>query len=298
MRDKRRKNDERIARLIREELERETPDNFASIRNRLEEPACISRPRRYRRALTAVAACFTLCAVLAGGPLLWRGMRLGLFAAASDAARLGTGRYLFTVYSRDQNSGSAGDVAAQPNESLPVLSSAGYNQLGTIGPPWKTEAGNEYRLDMELNFSFLGKGIRCIAYTVSGPEGAALIERNETEEKAVFLYEDADGSYALDEREPAGTAGCVLTAEEQADPSFSLWLRLRLDAAPYQDMDSLQALSGLYDAFRAEIRQTRLTAVLHYKNGDTETVSLQLRIAEDNDHAITVTLLDQPAGSA
>ena len=282
---------ERIARLLREELEKETPDDFAGIRRRLGVQKPPARSRRLTRLATAAAACTAALAVAAGGSLVWKGWQLGLFAAASDISRPPDAPFLFTVFSRPSDTGAAGQAAARLGEPLTMLSCAGYNQLGAIGSPWETEEGAEYRLDLELNFSFLGEGLATVTYRRQGSDSLFLrkdgaLPQEETTD--LFLYEENGQAALLPATQVVGES-CTLQAEEQAEARLAL--RFRVAAEPYSAMDSLQALSGVYDAFREEIQNTRLTALLAFDNGETIAVPLQLGIDDENDHAVTVTLL-------
>ena len=280
---------------LRKEMEDSTPESWDKIRRRLgrQSPAAARAPRRFRT-VAAAAACLALCvAVAMGTPALWHSLQGRLAAASGDAE---SGRYLFTVFSPAADSGLAGDTAALPGEPKIMLSSDGYNQLGAIGQPWETDGGSEYRLDVELNFAFWGKELESVAYTCSGSDGTLLLRHSTEGETAaaarLLREEDAQGEWSEMEMDI-----CELTAQEQTDPALSLWLRLRVDAAPYEGMDALEALSGVYDAFREEICRTRLTALLEYGDGEREAVALQLGLAQENDHAVTVTLLTgMPAG--
>ena len=290
---------EEILRRIRSVMTEETPDLWEKIDRRLgprdEAAKKVSGRRRFPAArIAAAAACLLLCvSAAAGGVLVWNHFENGLSAAGSRESDVSSAApYLFIVYSRASASGYAGRAAARPDEPIVLLSADGHNQLGAIGDPWETEDGREYRLDIDLQFFFMGDTIESVTYTKEA-DGTALLlgnsssllidgtaESGDAAEEKIRIQEMPDENVSFDRR--------TLTYTEQAEPF--LFLRFPLDAAPYEELGTVDKLSAVYDAFREAIRQTALTAEIRYRDGSRDTVRLLLGIDETNTHAVTVTL--------
>ncbi len=310
---------EEILRRVRSAMEAETPDLWERIDRRLGPAEAMNAPVSTGRRLpekrlpvkrlpvkrlaairtAAAAACLLLgVSAAAGGFWLWSrsGSSPPPVLSGENAAP-----YLFIVYSRASVSGYAGRAVARADEPIVFLSADGHNQLSAIGDPWATADGLEYRMDIDLQFSFMGDTIESVTYTKEADEDVLLLgtpgrpssageEKSSDSDTAATAEEDRQEIFLLDES--VSINHWTLSYATQSNPF--LYLRFRLDAAPYEELGTVDKLSAVYDAFREAIRRTALTAEIRYRDGSRDIVRLQLGIDETNTHAVTVTL--QPDG--